>query len=104
MIETVAPKLTLVHLHSREIREVEVINFYPPAWLVLLWPGVGVYLANLKKSGVLQQVKTWVIKDILLAEKIYRDLSAGRHPPPAPIVRKDDFAAIQHWRDRGLVK
>ena len=102
---TTAYRITLLHLSTLEEKSVEVVNFYPPAWLTFKWGNfVGMFTANLRLDGRIQGLTTWRIQDMREAWRIYNALSLARHPLPSDRpIRPDDLAALAHWKKKGLL-
>jgi hypothetical protein len=96
--------LLVLHLTTGEERTVHVVNFYPPAHLILKWgPLSGLYLADLRKDGKINGVGTWRIKDLTHAKTLYAELSGAKHRVTDRPVRPDDLAAIMHWKNKGIL-
>jgi len=101
-----APRITLTleHLTTHETKDVEVVNFYTPSWLVLRWSGMsGVNLVHLHQGGVIKGLKTWKVQDMERAQKIYNELSR-KDTPKSMTPRPSDLEAIDHWRKKGLLQ
>jgi hypothetical protein len=107
LIEIVHMPSTLILIHgtTHEEKTVEVLNFYPPAWLVLRWGELaGIFLVDLRKGGIIQKIKSWRIKDLRQAQQIYKDFTAIRKDSlQKSTIHPDDLAAVQHWKDKGLL-
>lgn len=100
-----AATLTLLHLTTAEEREVAVINFYPPAHLVLKWGDLsGHFIVDLRKTGGIQGISSWRIKDMATAQGLYLTLSGAKQRVTDRPIRPDDLAALQHWRKKGILE
>ena len=98
------PTLTLVHLTTHEEHDVEVVSYYPPAYLMMKWGELsGLYGVDLRKDGVVKGIRDWRLKDLRQAHEVYAKLADAKRVEIDRTIRPDDLAALQHWKDKGLL-